>query len=510
VESIDIINPSGCVRGVVGGWGVGLSHSLDPSSDITHQHHSSITGTRDTRHPSDINVYGHTSSLIMMESPMKQIGLGPCKCRCHRQSNLLKGTSADASSAENATLSRPQAQTRDSFVSERPTMTEIHRLLQDRQWREVRHAIRLDSSVAMRVDDSEEEDSWFNEARRRKAVHAGVVESVRDSEGAGKVKVDGETNRQSHLDVANNYLQQQPMQLRYWVGNQNDTNSNEQSYVRARVEMQQRRTLLHVICKMNFLSNEALVVQLTHGDSDGMRDLMEAVKTAEMLIDASHNELKPLDDEDYYHEKDEEDTATVEEGGLCSQDCLYCSCFYYHNYCPPVPFPTIERSEAHLASVIELALSEGDIAEVHGDQYANFSSVQHVHESLLTVTDRMLSTPLHTLTGQGSCHPNLVQVIMKSCRPLDDRDARDEWPVIDRPSVHKLLSAQNGHGCTPLHFLAGKFWWLSFILYDFNSWHSYVDLEKAAPTSRLFACCFNIVTESSIPQAILVNCSLLQ
>jgi hypothetical protein len=147
---------------------------------------------------------------------------------------------------------------------------------------------------------------------------------------------------------------------------------------------------------------------------------------------------------------------------------------------------------------------------VHGDQYANFSSVQHVHESLLTVTDRMLSTPLHTLTGQGSCHPNLVQVIMKSCRPLDDRDARDEWPVIDRPSVHKLLSAQNGHGCTPLHFLAGKFWWLSFILYDFNSWHSYVDLEKAAPTSRLFACCFNIVIESSNPQAILVNCSLLQ
>lgn len=55
------------------------------------------------------------------------------------------------------------------------------------------------------------------------------------------------------------------------------------------------------------------------------------------------------------------------------------------------------------------------------------------------------------MTGEGSIHIDLLNVILKACRPLNEveKDSR-------KPTLHDLLVAQNFHGCSPVHFLAGE------------------------------------------------------
>jgi len=48
----------------------------------------------------------------------------------------------------------------------RPTMEALHQLIHQRKWDLVQHSIQLDASVAMRIDDSIQEDLWVDEARR--------------------------------------------------------------------------------------------------------------------------------------------------------------------------------------------------------------------------------------------------------------------------------------------------------------------------------------------------------
>jgi hypothetical protein len=84
------------------------------------------------------------------------------------------------------------------------------------------------------------------------------------------------------------------------------------------------------------------------------------------------------------------------------------------------------------------------------------------HTSVLTMTDAMGETPLHALTGAGSCHIDMVRALATACRrrgrpPSSSDGARDDdnRAVGRRPTVYDLLAARNYHGCTPLHFLAG-------------------------------------------------------
>lgn len=78
------------------------------------------------------------------------------------------------------------------------------------------------------------------------------------------------------------------------------------------------------------------------------------------------------------------------------------------------------------------------------------------HTSVLTMTDASGETPLHALTGAGSGHIDFIKVFINACRRPGDLSQQDDKCTEDRrPTVYDLLVAQNYHGCTPLHFLAG-------------------------------------------------------
>ena len=150
--------------------------------------------------------------------------------------------------------------------------------------------------------------------------------------------------------------------LRYWVGSDAPSTDTQAATVAEKAadrEMCHRRTLLHSIFRLDFPSNDELAVQLSHGcGEEKLQDLVQATKTAEMLIEAS----------------------------------LGCT--------------------------------------IPG------------HNSILTMKDWSGDTPLHSLTGRGDSHPDMVEVVLSSLQ----RDGS--------PRLRELLAFQNDHGCTPLHHLA--------------------------------------------------------
>eukprot|EP00984_Skeletonema_dohrnii_P020933 scaffold10339_cov94-Skeletonema_dohrnii-CCMP3373.AAC.1 len=83
-----------------------------------------------------------------------------CSCTCH--SSTAVDTTKMAASNNNHNDNESTAEPHN-----RPTMEALHQLLQNRQWDQVQHSIQLDASVAMRIDDSAEEDCWIDEVRRR-------------------------------------------------------------------------------------------------------------------------------------------------------------------------------------------------------------------------------------------------------------------------------------------------------------------------------------------------------
>jgi len=214
-----------------------------------------------------------------------------------------------------------------SMKESRPTMEELHIMLANHDWNSIQAAILKDTSIAMRIDDSREEDMWFNEARRLRAISMGIDISSMSTK---------QDEKEDNLD--NNTQEDDTSQLRYWAQpNSNANLLNIDATIRARTDMQQKKTLLHSLLRMQFDSNESLVVQLTHGDNDGLRDLVGATKTAEMLIDASHNVLlSNHTNGKEEHMKDDNKTTN----GTCSTEC---PSHVYQHYCPPVVLPPVER-----------------------------------------------------------------------------------------------------------------------------------------------------------------------
>ncbi|KAL3786199.1 hypothetical protein HJC23_001275 [Cyclotella cryptica] len=321
-------------------------------------------------------------------------------------------------------------------------MTELHHRIQTRQWNTVRRAIRLDTSVAMRIDDSNAEEDWVSRARmaawRRGGGMTTTTTMMCSSSSTYEREVWNDVPREPRMDVTN--PEEESFPVRYWVPPA--TTSQNPSFLR------QRRTLLHAICKLKFYSKEALIVQLSSGDDEDLRDLTNAIKTMEMLIDASHNELRPLTvEEDYYHELEERtndgdvDIMLVQS---LSSTCPNCSCYYHSQYCPPMGLDPVER------------YNDDDEAaeEEYPPSKTKDTSTKVLHESVLTMTDALGATPLHLLTGEGSAHEDIVRLFLDKCRGWDMDAMHEEHSR--RPTLYALVSAQNCHGCTPLHFLSGK------------------------------------------------------
>eukprot|EP00985_Skeletonema_marinoi_P022249 scaffold14112_cov152-Skeletonema_marinoi.AAC.7 len=276
----------------------------------------------------------------------------------------------------------------------RPTMEALHQLLQNRQWDQVQHSIRLDASVAIRIDDSAEEDCWVEEVRRR------WIASAADDDETEQITSDKLRHFYKQMKMKNQCKSSSreeddgdpPMQLRYWVGNGMNNNNTSEAY------KLRRMTLLHSLCRLDFSSQEL------QGDGSQDDDLQMAIQTAEMIISASHNEQQPC-----------------------------CPC----HYCPPMFFPSVSKGVEEDEEEEDMTITE---------------DVLHTHTSALTIPDKMGGTPLHELTSSGSNHViELIKVLFRGCAPLDDNDSGQSQR---RPTVYDLLTAPNDHGSTPLHFIS--------------------------------------------------------
>ena len=327
-------------------------------------------------------------------------------------------------------------------------MTELHQLLHNHQWEEIQNAIRADATVSMRISDCPEEDMWFDTARRKRAEMEGIdISSICNNLDEEVAKAD---NDAQEVDEQQDEGEGQ-MQLRYWVEPHDANILNIDAGIRAANDLLQKRTLLHSLCRMTLASNEALVVQLTHGDSDGLQTLVGAVKTAKMLIDASHN-CTFLTNGD----TSSKGADVVKIPTKCSSKCNNCPCHMFQHYCPPMALPPVENPQS-TNSANTNNYADGDQTNLQYDDNVKEDDEKEkdfiLHTSVLTMPDATGNTPLHSLAGEGSIHIDLVRVILDSCRPVDE-----EMNLCDvrEPTVHDLFKAQNYHGCTPLHFLAGE------------------------------------------------------
>ena len=124
---------------------------------------------------------------------MKQVGIYPCACACHGDSPSLQ--------------------------NERPSMAELHSLLQNHKWAEIQEAITKDKSVSMRIDDSLEEDIWFDEARRRKAA----MEDIDIASISNNIVSDDAAKQDTHAQEQDEN-EEDTLQLRYWAQPNNNAN----------------------------------------------------------------------------------------------------------------------------------------------------------------------------------------------------------------------------------------------------------------------------------------------
>ena len=123
-------------------------------------------------------------------------------------------------------------------------MEELHIMLANHDWNSIQAAILKDASIAMRIDDSDEEDMWMNEARRRRALSEGgvdILSSVSNKQDEKEDKSDNNTQDDAIEEDGDT------SQLRYWAQqpNVNANLLNIDATIRARTSIQQKKTLLH-------------------------------------------------------------------------------------------------------------------------------------------------------------------------------------------------------------------------------------------------------------------------
>lgn len=272
-------------------------------------------------------------------------------------------------------------------------MMTLRELLHRCHWSDVQDAIRIDPTVSLRIDDSDEEDYWFiNDVRRLKSVDStpGIV---------------GVNHEGSNYNSVNAHDVEESSELRYWVG----VNANSASR-----DVIQRRTLLHSLCRMSF-------------DVYARQNLADAVRTAKMLITASNN-------------------------------------IFNEDQCRRILLPAVERRGNQVEATRRPNNDQGNEEVDEGDENNDETAINNgeatttlvSHTSILTMTDSSGETPLHALTGAGSAHIEFIRVFINACRRPDISQQDDKCIEDRRPTVYDLLVAQNYHGCTPLHFLAGR------------------------------------------------------
>ena len=251
----------------------------------------------------------------------------------------------------------------------RPTLCELHKCIANRQWDKVQHALALDASLAVRVDDSADEDCWVDMARR---IWYETLDRQEVDVDDSTIHDDVELRRlfeQMHFSDKKDEEDDSPsMHLRYWVGNNggNNTNSSESYILR-------RMTLLHSLCRMKFTADDS------NHDANGVQnqDLKMAIQTAEMIISASHNESQP---------------STV------------------NNYCPPMFFPPVSEGEDE-------------------DDARNGMRVGVLHTSVLTIPDKMGDTVLHELAFSGY-NIELIKALFRGCSAPMNGDNDDRKPTV--------------------------------------------------------------------------------
>ncbi len=342
----------------------------------------------------------------------------------------------------------------DTRMTTTPSISTIRRMLYDRRWNDVQDAIRSDATVSMRINDPVDDGRRLEgaiAASSRRLLAESSAEIVGDDDNACDRVGDGDINgvnecvARSHQDI---------VQLRYWVGRPGDgEDDRDAASVFASREAFQRRTLLHSLCRLDFPA----AVGISDASSRDA-DLAGAVRTAAMLIAASHN--CPFDDaSNDYMVDDDDDDEIMDDGNDKGDNRIGCKNSRRH-YCPALMLPPVDR-RCHEEGTQRNGGDDDDEATT-----TTTEMVVH-HTSVLTMTDAMGETPLHALTGVGSCHIDLVRTFVKACSRRVRNRHRDRCSPSDgsqhdnsfierrRPTVYDLLVAQNYHGCTPLHFLAG-------------------------------------------------------
>jgi len=364
----------------------------------------------------------------------------------------------------------------------RPCMAALRRMLAERRWDDLQDAIRIDPTVSMRIDDSAEEDRRFDFVGGATIV-GGPSSSSSSAAAAGSSGADAVGGGGGDGDA----------RLRYWVCNDRPVPGSEVdgTSVHALRDALQRRTLLHALCRMGFpapgAGNPIRAEDRPSWMRDDDADLAGAVRTAAMLVDASHNRpgrsfdvaLSSDDaDEDEEHDDDDEDEDEDDEdddddddddddisGGGEDDHLSTRSAIRHHEArgvhggasgrrcCPPVLLSPVERRRGGGTRV-----DDDDDDDINDESHPRMVR----HTSVLTIPDAMGETPLHALTGAGSCNIDLVRALATACRrrgrpPSSSDGSRDDdnRAVGRRPTVYDLLAARNYHGCTPLHFLAG-------------------------------------------------------
>ncbi len=309
----------------------------------------------------------------------------------------------------------------------RLSMEALHQLIQNRQWDQVIQSIQKDASIAMRIDDSAEEDCWVDEARRRwvqrQKQDSDDVETILELRHAfAQLKLKNQCKTQEYGN--------QPMQLRYWVRSGMNDNSNSGAHYKLR-----RMTLLHSLCRLDFSS------QAQDGSKDD--DLEMAIQTVEMIIAASHNEQQPCCSCHYcppmFYPAVSKGVEEEEEEAMASkEDVLHKSALTITDKMGGTPLHELTSSGSHNIELIE-AIFRG-CAPLNSKRSGQ--SRRPTVYDLLTAPNDHGSTPVHFISECHETDETVLRYILEQCPLLGD--SKDD-------KIHPTMIGDN-EGDLPLHY----------------------------------------------------------
>ena len=371
---------------------------------------------------------GSCISIITMHEDVGQQqekAFSSCNCTCHHHHYHLSTAAADTAKMAVNAHEKTLPTTYKTLTHNRLSMEALHQLIQNRQWDQVQKSIRIDASVAMRIDDSAEEDCWVDEARRR-WVHRQKQDS--DIENISELRhsfVQMKMKNQCKTCSTEEDDDNPPMQMRYWVNNSNSG-----------AHKLRRMTLLHSLCRLDFSSQE-------HDGSED-DDFEMAIQTAEMIIAASHNEQQLCCPCQYCppmffpavskgFEEDEE-----EEEAMASEDVLHTSALTTTDKMGGTPLHELTSSGSHHIELIKAIFRGCAPLNVKNSSQSRRPTVY----DLLTAPNDHGSTPLHFISECYETDERVLRYILEQC-PLFS-DSKDN-------KIHPSMIGDN-EGDLPLHY----------------------------------------------------------